>query len=183
MNYGAIKKTDIADGPGVRVTLFVSGCRNRCPGCHNAEAQDFSFGKPFGEAAEDEIIAALKPDYIKGLTLCGGEPFEPENQEALLPFIRRVKRLYPEKTVWAWTGYEWKDLMEGGRRCLPCTRPLLSHIDALVCGRFVLAERDITDANRWRGSRNQYIVDVGESLLGDHMALLDGIPNNIYPVR
>lgn len=171
-------RTDIADGPGVRATLFVSGCRNRCPGCHNAEAQDFSFGRPFDGAAEEELMGALSHDYVRGLTLCGGEPFEEENQRALLPFVRRVREAFPDKDIWAWTGYEWEDLMEGGRKRCEATPELLSYMDALVCGRFVLSERDITDANRWRGSRNQYVVDVAAALESGEREYLKGIPGN-----
>lgn len=179
MNYGNIKKTDVANGPGVRVTLFVSGCRNRCPGCHNQSAQEFSYGKPFDDGAQDEIIEALRPDYIQGLTLCGGEPFEPENQKELLPFIRKVKRIYPKKDIWAWTGYEWWDLLPGGKKCTEDTLGLLFKIKALVCGRFILDERDISDLNRWRGSRNQYIIDVEDSLLRCSDVFLSGMPNNV----
>lgn len=160
------------------MTLFVSGCRNGCPGCHNKAAQDFSFGQPFDDVAEKEIIDALKPDYISGLTLCGGEPFEPENQKALLPFVRKVKRIYPKKDIWAWTGYEWHDLLPGGKRCTEDTMELLMRVKAAVCGRFVLSERDISDANRWRGSRNQYVMDVENSLLECGDVFMGGIPNN-----
>ena len=110
MNYGTIKKNDIANGVGVRVSLFVSGCTHHCPGCFNEEAWDFGFGKPFTGETEEEILDALAPDYIEGLTLLGGEPFEPENQRELLPFVRNFKALYPAKTVWCYSGYTWEQL-------------------------------------------------------------------------
>ena len=105
MNYATIKWADVANGPGVRVSLFVSGCTHRCPGCFNEEAWDFGYGQPFTRAEEDQIIAALAPAHIKGLSLLGGEPFEPDNQRALLPFLRRVKGTYPDKEIWCYSGY------------------------------------------------------------------------------
>ena len=170
MNYGSILKTDIADGPGVRVTLFVSGCRNRCPGCHNAEAQDFSFGKHFGEAAEDEIIAALKPDYIKGLTLCGGEPFEPENQPSVLELTRQVKARFPQKEIWAFTGNRFDDDLLA-KKCGPwdVTEALLGTIDVLVDGAFVEELKDM--GLRFRGSSNQRLIDVPATLARKEVVL------------
>ena len=114
MNFAAIKWADVANGPGVRVSLFVSGCTHRCPGCFNEEAWDFGYGQPFTEAQEDKILAALAPAHIKGLSLLGGEPFEPDNQRALLPFLRRVKEACPDKEVWCYSGYTldgelWRD--------------------------------------------------------------------------
>jgi len=163
MYYGEIKNCDIADGEGVRVTLFVSGCTNRCEGCFQPQTWDFTFGKPFTKETEDEILRLLRPDYINGLTLLGGEPFEPENQRALLPFVRRVRESYPHKTVWAFTGFTYERLKTEGdvKRC-EATDELLSLIDVLVDGPFILAERDLT--LKFRGSRNQRLLDMPATL-------------------
>ena len=160
MHYGEIKKFDIADGPGVRVTLFVSGCTNHCEGCFQPQTWDFCFGKPFTKETEDELLAALAPNYIAGLTLLGGEPFEPDNQRALLPFVRRVRETLPQKTIWAYSGftYDGELLREGSHPRCEVTDELLSLIDVLVDGRFVLAQKDIS--LRFRGSRNQRILDL-----------------------
>ena len=163
MYYGEIKNCDIADGEGVRVTLFVSGCTNRCEGCFQPQTWDFTFGKPFTKETEDEILHLLKPDYINGLTLLGGEPFEPENQRALLPFVRRVREAYPKKTIWAFTGFTLERLLSEGddKRC-EVTDELLSLIDVLVDGPFILAERDLM--LKFRGSRNQRLLDLPATL-------------------
>ena len=150
MNYCGIKKTDIANGPGVRVSLFVSGCRNHCPGCFQPETWDFAYGEPFTRKTEDEIITALRPSWIQGLSILGGDPMEPENQKALLPFIRRVKEELPDKDIWIYTGY----LLENVG-----TSPLLSYADVVVDGPFVEAEKDISLA--FRGSANQRIIHLG----------------------
>jgi anaerobic ribonucleoside-triphosphate reductase activating protein len=147
MNFCGIKKMDIANGPGVRVSLFVSGCRNHCPGCFQPETWDFDYGEPFTKETEDEIIKALRPSWIQGLSILGGDPMEPENQRALLPFLRRVKEELPEKDVWLYTGY----LLEKVG-----TSPLLSYADVVVDGPFVEAEKDAGLA--FRGSRNQRII-------------------------
>lgn len=161
MNYGNIKKYDIADGPGVRVSLFVSGCRHHCKGCFNSETWDFNYGQPYTEETEAEIIEALKPDYIQGLTLLGGEPFEPENQVELVKLLRKVKEVYPKKDIWSYTGYIYdRDLMEGGRAFTPVTEEMLSYLDVLVDGPFIEAERDLTLV--FRGSRNQRILKLRE---------------------
>ena len=117
MNYAAIKTHDVANGPGVRVSLFVSGCTHYCKGCFNQEAWDFNYGQPFDAAAEEEILNALKPPYIKGFSLLGGEPFEPANQKALLPFMQRLRKMYPNKTVWCYTGYDLEKDLLTGRLC------------------------------------------------------------------
>lgn len=150
MNYAGIIKNDIANSPGVRVSLFVSGCRNHCPGCFNREAQDFSYGQPFTEKTENDIITALRPSWIQGLSILGGDPMEPENQRALLPFVWRVKEELPDKDIWLYTGY----LLEEVR-----TSPLLSYTDVVVDGPFIEAQKDITLA--FRGSRNQRIIHLG----------------------
>ncbi len=157
MNYATIKFYDVANGTGVRVSLFVSGCRHHCKGCFNAETWDFCYGEPYTQETEDSIIDGLKPDYITGLSLLGGEPFEPENQPALTALLRRVKAQLPEKTVWCYTGYTYDtDLAEGGSVFTDVTREMLSYIDILVDGEFIEEQRDLT--LRFRGSRNQRIL-------------------------
>lgn len=159
MNYANIKYYDIADGEGVRTTLFVSGCTNRCKGCFQPQTWDFSYGKPFTEAVQQELLESLEPSYINGLTLLGGEPFEPSNQAALLPFLRRVKAQYPEKTVWAFTGFVYdRDLIAGGRKHTDFTDEMLSYVDILVDGPYVEELHDIT--LQFRGSSNQRIIDM-----------------------
>lgn len=154
MNYANIKYYDIANGPGVRTSVFVSGCRHHCPGCFNAVAWDFAYGQPFDKTVRNEVFASCQPDYIAGLSLLGGEPFEPENQRELLPFVRNFKALYPAKTVWCYSGYTWEQLT--GKEPSPArcevTDELLALLDVLVDGRFVQAEHDIS--LRFRGSRN-----------------------------
>ena len=163
MNYGTIKNCDIANGVGVRVTLFVSGCRNHCPGCFQPETWNFAYGQPFTGETEEELLRLLKPGYINGLTLLGGDPFEPENQRALLPFLRKVRAAYPEKDVWAYTGYTWEQLTSGVHRVrLPETVEMLNLIDILVDGPFVQEKKNIRLL--FRGSENQRIIDVKRSL-------------------
>ena len=162
MNYAEIKKNDIANGEGVRTSLFVSGCRNRCKNCFNAVTWDFLYGKPFDQAVEDDIIEATRPRWISGLSLLGGEPFEPDNQRALLPFLRRLRRQLPDKTVWAFSGYTWEELTGQSRARCEATGALLSLVDVLVDGEFVEALRDIS--LRFRGSSNQRLLDVPASL-------------------
>ncbi len=163
MYYGEIKNCDIADGPGVRVTLFVSGCTNHCEGCFQPQTWDFRYGKPFTEETQEELLQMLAPGYITGLTLLGGEPMEPENQRALLPFVRRVRETVPEKTVWCYSGFTLEELLRDGShpRC-EATDELLSLIDVLVDGKFVLAQKDIS--LRFRGSRNQRLLDLPATL-------------------
>ena len=161
MNYANIKTCDIADGPGVRTALFVSGCTHHCPGCFNAEAQDFAYGQPFDKKTEDFLIKELQKPYVSGLTLLGGEPFEPENQRALLPFLRRVRQECPDKTVWAFSGYTWEERTGGSRARCEATDELLALVDVLVDGEFVAAKHDIS--LRFRGSSNQRLLDVAAS--------------------
>ncbi len=159
MYYSAIKYRDIANGLGVRTVLFVSGCRNRCEGCFQPETWNFSNGKVFDQEEEDAIIESLKPDFIRGLTLLGGDPFEPENQEGLISFMRRVKKECPDKDVWAYTGYLLdEDLVEGGRKYTPYTDELLSYIDVLVDGPFVLELKSLM--LKFKGSKNQRVIDM-----------------------
>lgn len=163
MNYGEIKFNDIANGEGVRVSLFVSGCTHHCKNCFNKETWDFNFGKPFTSETENEIISALAPEYINGLTLLGGEPMEPANQKALLPFVKKVKATYPNKTIWCYSGYLFDDeLLKPSRAYCPWTRELLSYIDILVDGEFKDELKDIT--LRFKGSSNQRVIDVQKSL-------------------
>ena len=163
MNYGTIKNCDIANGSGVRVSLFVSGCRNHCPGCFQPETWDFNYGQPFTAETEQEILGLLEPGYINGLTLLGGDPFEPENQRALLLFLRKVRAAYPEKDIWAYTGYTWEQLISGTHRVsLPETVEMLSLIDILVDGPFIQEKKDIR--LHFRGSDNQRVIDAKRSL-------------------
>ena len=163
MHYGEIKNCDIANGNGVRVSLFVSGCTHHCKGCFNEETWDFFYGQPFTRETEDRIISWLKPDYIEGLTILGGEPLEYVNQKDLLPFLERVREECPEKNIWCYTGYVYeRDIL---RRMVPKwkeTSRILSLIDVLVDGPFVEEEKDIR--LRFRGSANQRIIDVKKSL-------------------
>lgn len=163
MNYGEIKKSDIANGLGVRVSLFVSGCTHHCKNCFNQVTWDFDYGQPFDNRAKQLVIEALAPEYIAGLTLIGGEPMEPSNQRALLPFVKKVKELYPNKNIWCYTGYLFdKELLEESRARCEVTDELLSYIDIIVDGRFVDEKKDIT--LRFRGSSNQRIIQVQPSL-------------------
>lgn len=159
MHYSAIKYNDIANGLGVRTVLFVSGCRNRCKGCFQPETWDFCNGQIFGAKEEEDILASLEPGYVRGLTLLGGDPFEPENQEGLIEFMRRVKEKYPGKDVWAYTGYVLdKDLQPGGRIFTQYTRELLSYIDVLVDGPFVEEQKSLM--LKFKGSANQRVIDM-----------------------
>ena len=158
MNYGTIKDTDIANGIGVRVSLFVSGCRNHCKGCFNAMTWDFNYGTPFTQETEQHILSLLEPEYITGLTVLGGEPFEEENQQVLYPFLQKVKKLYPQKTIWCYTGYVYdKDLLPAdGRKHTNVTEGMLSLIDVLVDGPFILEKKNIM--LQFRGSENQRLL-------------------------
>ena len=163
MNYAGIKYCDIANGTGCRTVLFVSGCRNACKGCFQPQTWDFGYGEPFDERVQEEVLKSLEPDYITGITVLGGEPFEPENQKELVPFMRKVVARYPNKNVWAFTGYIYdKDLVAGGRRHTEDTDELLSMIDVLVDGPFQEEKKDIT--LKFRGSSNQRILDLKETI-------------------
>ena len=160
MNYATIKNCDIANGPGVRVSLFVSGCTHHCPGCFNQVAWDFAYGQPFTGETEDTILKLLRPSYIRGLTLLGGEPFEPQNQGAVVHLLRRVRQELPDKTIWAFSGYLFdKDILSG--RLGDCSE-YLSYLDVLVDGPFIEAKKDLN--LRFRGSSNQRLIDVPKSL-------------------
>lgn len=160
MYYAAIKNCDIANGPGVRVSLFVSGCTHHCPECFNEVAWDFHYGKPFTEETIQTILDMLRPAYIRGLTLLGGEPFEPQNQGAVVELLRRIRKEMPEKTVWAFSGYLFeKDILSG--RLGDCTE-YLSYLDVLVDGPFMKDKKNLS--LRFRGSENQRLIDVPKSL-------------------
>lgn len=173
MNYGNIKNCDIANGIGVRVTLFVSGCTNRCEGCFQPETWDFNYGKPFIKQTEDEIISYLAPDYVDGLTLLGGEPMEPLNQLVLLPFVQRVKEIYPQKTIWIFSGFTYEELTTCGTYShTECTDHLLELCDVLVDGRF---EQSLKNLNlRFRGSSNQRIIDLKATRAKGEITLWQG---------
>ena len=163
MHYATIKNCDIANGPGVRVSLFVSGCTHKCKGCFNEIAWDFDYGEPFTQDTIDHILDLLEPSYVKGLTLLGGEPFEPQNQGAVLELLRQMKKKYPDKTVWAFSGYLFDRDMLGGRIGEAAVlQEYLSYLDVLVDGPFVESKKDLT--LRFRGSSNQRIIDVKQSL-------------------
>lgn len=163
MNYGTIKNCDIANGEGVRVSLFVSGCTHHCHNCFNPETWSFSYGSPFDEQAQSKLLTMLSPDYIDGLSLLGGEPFEPDNQRALVPFLKKVRAQYPDKTIWCYTGYTLESdlLFESRARC-ECTDEMLSLLDVLVDGEFIEAQKNISLA--FRGSENQRLIDVPATL-------------------
>ena len=170
MNYAAIKNCDIANGPGVRVSLFVSGCTHRCPGCFNQEAWDFDYGQPFTQETIDQILSMLKPAYIRGLTLLGGEPFDPRNQASVVELLRQIKKEYPEKTVWAFSGYLFdRDILSGRLGDWDITREYLSYLDVLVDGPFVQARKNLS--LRFRGSDNQRLIDVKASLASGTVVL------------
>lgn len=170
MHYAAIKNCDIANGPGVRVSLFVSGCTHRCPGCFNEVAWDFEYGAPFTEETVESILEMLKPPHIRGLTLLGGEPFEPENQGAIVELLRQVKTRLPEKSIWAFTGYLFdKDILAGRLGPWEITREYLSYLDVLVDGPFVEAKKNLS--LRFRGSENQRLIDVPKSLESGEIVL------------
>ncbi len=170
MNYATFRAHDVANGPGVRVSLFVSGCTHRCKGCFNAEAWDFSYGEEYTEEIGERIISALAPSYIKGFSLLGGEPFEPQNQIVLAGLLERIKKEYPNKDIWCYSGYDFeKDI-------LPChlgdpdiTRRMTECIDVLVDGEFVESKKDLS--LRFRGSSNQRIIDVQASLKSGSIVL------------
>lgn len=172
MYYGEIKNCDIANGVGVRVTLFVSGCTNRCWGCFQPQTWDFEYGQPFTAETENELLRLLKPDYIRGLTLLGGEPFEPENQRALLPFLRRVRTELPGKDIWAFSGFTYDELISpGSHPHCDVTGEMLSLIDILVDGRY---EEELKNISlKFRGSSNQRIIDLNKTRSAGAVTLWD----------
>ena len=172
MNYATIKWYDISNGPGVRVSLYVSGCRNHCKNCFNPETWDFNYGDPFTADIENKIEEGLKPDYIKGFTLLGGDPFEPENQKVLAPFLKKLRKAYPDKSFWAFTGYDYeKDLLTGKLGDVDTVMRMLNCLDVLVDGKFV---EELKDLNlRFRGSSNQRIIELKPTLKNDEIVLWD----------
>ncbi len=174
MNYATFRAFDVANGPGVRVSLFVSGCTHHCKGCFNAEAWDFDYGEPYTPDIEQKIITALSPDYIKGFSLLGGEPFEPCNQAVLVTLLERIKKEYPDKTVWCYSGYDFdKDIRPCNLGDASITKRMLSCIDVLVDGKFVEEKKDLS--LRFRGSSNQRIINVPASLCGDTTVMWEGM--------
>ncbi len=169
MNYADIKKVDVANGPGVRVSLFVSGCTHRCEECFNPEAWDFSYGSLFGEEQIAQIISLLDKSHIRGLSLLGGEPFEPQNQDSVLELVRRVREQLPGKTIWCYTGWRYEELAAG--KIGDQSRELLEQLDVLVDGPFVLAKKDL--GLRFRGSSNQRIIDVPASQAAGEVRLAE----------
>lgn len=172
MNYADIKRCDVANGPGIRISLFVSGCTRYCEGCFNKEAWDFNYGKPFTEETIEYIIKELEPSYIKGLTLLGGDPFEHSNQQGLLPLLRKVREIYPQKDIWCFSGYLFDEEI-CGKMCKewPETSEMLSYIDVLVDGRFVETLKNVN--LRFKGSSNQRTIMVQESLKTGEIVLWD----------
>ena len=170
MNYGAIKKYDIANGTGVRVSLFVSGCTHHCPGCFNSETWDFNYGKQYTSETQAEILAALDFSHISGLTLIGGEPMEPDNQRALLPLLKRIRAEYPGKTVWCFTGYTLDEhILAKKLGAWEVTEELLTHLDVLVDGPFVAERKNLR--LRFRGSENQRLIDMKKTLATGEIVL------------
>ncbi|MGE4277376.1 MAG: anaerobic ribonucleoside-triphosphate reductase activating protein [Lawsonibacter sp.] len=169
MNYADIRPIDVANGPGVRVSLFVSGCSHHCKGCFNPETWDFDYGRPFGAEQEAEILALLGRSYIHGLSLLGGEPFEPQNQEPVLRLAQLVRTKFPSKDIWCYSGYRFEDLLAGavGNH----SRALLQELDVLVDGPFILEQKNLS--LRFRGSENQRLIDVPASLHAGNVVLLD----------
>lgn len=172
MNYCNVKNCDIANGVGVRVSLFVSGCRNRCKNCFQPETWDFNYGKPFDAQTEEKLMKMLAPSYINGLTVLGGEPMEPENQRALLPFLKKVKAAYPQKTIWLYTGFTLEELRSPDCRAhTEYTEEILKLLTVLVDGRFVEEKKNIS--LRFRGSENQRLIDVAVTLAAGSVTLWD----------
>lgn len=170
MHYGNIKNCDIANGPGVRVSLFVSGCTRHCKDCFNRETWDFHYGQPFTQETIDQILAWLAPAYIRGLTVLGGEPFEPQNQPEVLKLLRQVRARYPEKSIWAFTGYTLDGhLLPGKLGPQEVTGELLTYLDVLVDGPFIAEQRDLT--LRFRGSKNQRLIDMRKTLATGQIVL------------
>ena len=172
MNYATIKRRDISNGPGVRVSLYVSGCRNHCKNCFNPETWDFKYGEPFTREVQNSIIKGMEPSYIKGFTLLGGDPFEPENAKVLAPFMEKLRAKYPEKPLWCFTGYDYEaDLLTGKQGDLDTVMRILKTLDVLVDGKFV---EELKDLNLlFRGSSNQRIILVQPSLEEDEVVLWD----------
>lgn len=171
MNYGTIKSPDIANGPGCRVCLFVSGCRHHCKGCFQPETWNFDFGSPYNEAVKERILSMLAPTYIEGLTVLGGEPMEPENQKDVSELVLAAKQLYPEKTIWIYSGYTLEELKQPGHTKTEYTDSILNTIDVLVDGEFIEDKKDLR--LMFRGSSNQRLIDMNETRKNNQITLLD----------
>ena len=169
MNYQQLNKSDISNGEGVRVSLFVSGCTHKCKGCHNPKSWDSDAGVKYTKETEKEILDVVRKSYIRGLTLSGGDPLHPQNRDELVSLVKRIKTELPDKDIWIWTGYEFDEIKD---------TELVKYCDVAVTGRFDITKRDISDANRWRGSTNQRVIDVQASLESGKPIGLGGIPNN-----
>lgn len=184
MNYATIKKNDIANGTGVRVSLFVSGCRHRCKNCFNHEAWDFNYGKVFDDSVIEEILCAVNHEYINGLSILGGEPFEPENQDGVLTLLKKFKQKFPNKDVWCYSGFTFDELCDKRNKNYDKIKDILSYTDVLVDGKFVEELKNLS--LMFRGSENQNIIDVKKSLKEGQIVLLEGNwyrkmgSNNIY---
>lgn len=179
MYYGAIKKSDISNGEGIRTSLFVSGCRNRCKNCFNPETWAFDYGKPFTKEVWEEIFKTFENPVVRGITVLGGEPMEPENQVELLPFLREFKSRFPDKTVWLYTGNLYEELTSGvgnHEKCLDITEELLSLIDILVDGRYIEEEKQL--GLRFRGSANQRIIDMKKTQKSNTVTIWDGVKSD-----
>lgn len=177
MNYASIKNCDIANGPGIRVSLFVSGCTHRCKGCFNEIAWDFDYGEPFTQETVNSILKMLEPSHVCGLTLLGGEPFEPQNQPAVVDLLRQVKEKYPHKSIWAFSGYLFdRDILSGRLGDWEIVKEYLSYLDVLVDGPFVEAKRNLS--LRFRGSENQRLIDVPASLKANSIVLWEDWQGN-----
>ena len=175
MYYGTVKKCDVANGEGIRTTLFVSGCRNRCPGCFQPQTWAFDYGMPFTDEVAEDILATFENSSVRGLTILGGEPMEPENQRALLPFLREFKSRYPHKNLWVFTGNLYEELTAGvgnHPKCLDITAELLSLVDILVDGRFIEEKKRL--GLRFRGSENQRIIDMNKTREQGSIVIWDG---------
>lgn len=180
MNYAKIRKCDVANGPGVRVSLFVSGCNHHCKNCFNPEAWNFNYGEEFTKKEEEQIIEDLKPEYITGLSLLGGEPFEQKNQEGLAPLVSKVKQEYPDKKIWCYTGFTFDEQILGkmiNEEHRETTKQMLENIDYIVDGKFVNELKD--PKLQFRGSSNQRIIDVKKSLAENEIVLWDGLNKDV----
>ena len=162
MNYATIKYNDVSNGPGIRTSLFVSGCTHHCEGCFNSIAWDFNYGEPYTKKVEDEIIDSLRHSYVKGITLLGGEPFEPQNQGPLVELTDRIRRELPDKTIWCFSGYTIEEMIDGKLSQHETTMRLLKNIDVLVDGKFVLELKNLM--LKFKGSSNQRTIMVKETL-------------------
>lgn len=175
MYYGAIKKNDISNGEGIRTSLFVSGCRNKCKNCFNPETWSFTYGNEFTDEVAEDVLSTLRSPFVAGITVLGGEPMEPENQRELLPFLREVKKRYPDKTVWLYTGNLYEELTGGigtHFKCTEDTEELLSYVDILVDGRFEEDKKSL--GIRFRGSTNQRVIDMNKTRAAGEIVIWDG---------